>query len=120
MDIPQWIVAHFLAILGYLLAIILIPRILLERRHPGATIAWLLAIGLIPFLGVPVYFLIGGRKIRKISKEKNWDLRNKRSSAQVPDEYGLSATSRGIAHLLMYAGSFPRPGIIGLPLLMMA
>jgi hypothetical protein len=92
---------------------------LLERRHPGATIAWLLAIGLIPFLGVPVYFLIGGRKIKKISEEKNWDLRNKRSSAQVPDEYGLPSTSRRIAHLLMYAGSFPRPGIIGLPLLMM-
>ena len=107
MDIPQWIVAHFLAILGYLLAIILIPRILLERRHPGATIAWLLAIGLIPFLGVPLYFLIGGRKIKKVSEEKNWDLKYKLSSAQVSDEYGLSATSRGIAHLLMYAGSFP-------------
>jgi cardiolipin synthase len=107
MDIPQWIVAHFLAILGYLLAIILIPRILLERRHPGATIAWLLAIGLIPFLGVPVYFLIGGRKIKKISEEKNWNFTRKRSAAQVPDEYGLSATSRGIAHLLMRTGSFP-------------
>ena len=35
MNISQWIIAHFLEIAGYLLAIILIPRILLERRHPG-------------------------------------------------------------------------------------
>jgi len=63
MNVSQWIIAHLLEIVGYLLAIILIPRILLERRHPGATIAWLLAIALIPFIGVPLYFLIGGKRI---------------------------------------------------------
>ncbi len=59
MNISQWIIAHFLEIAGYLLAIILIPCILLERRHPGATVFWLLDIGLIPFIGVPLYFLSG-------------------------------------------------------------
>jgi len=56
MTVTNWTFVHFFEILGYLLAIILIPRILLERRHPGATLAWILAIGLIPYLGVPVYF----------------------------------------------------------------
>ncbi|HDJ28812.1 MAG TPA: cardiolipin synthase, partial [Proteobacteria bacterium] len=65
MIISHWIFAHFLEIVGYMLAIILIPRILLERRHPGATLAWILAIGLLPYVGVPLYFLIGGKRIKR-------------------------------------------------------
>ena len=72
MNVSQWLIAHSLEIAGYLLAIILIPRILLERRHPGATIAWVLAIGLVPYLGVPLYFLMGGRRIKKVRLQKDW------------------------------------------------
>ncbi len=65
----SWFFAHLLEIVGYLSAIILIPRILLERRHPGATLAWILTIGLLPYVGVPLYFLLGGRRIRKVVRE---------------------------------------------------
>ncbi|MBW1644881.1 MAG: cardiolipin synthase [Deltaproteobacteria bacterium] len=69
MSLANWFFAHLLEIVGYVSAIILIPRILLERRHPGATLAWILAIGLLPYVGVPLYFFLGGRRIKKVVRE---------------------------------------------------
>jgi len=107
MTVSQWIFAHFFEIIGYILAIILIPRILFERHHPGATIAWLLAIALIPFIGVPLYFLIGGKRIKRITREKDWGIRNMGTSAQDPDDGNLLSGGRKIAQLLTRAGTFP-------------
>ncbi|MBW2094116.1 MAG: cardiolipin synthase [Deltaproteobacteria bacterium] len=107
MDISQWLIAHSLEIAGYLLAIILIPRILLERRHPGATIAWVLAIGLVPYLGVPLYFLIGGRRIKKISLTKDWGRRGEKPNPDLPTLEVLPADNQEIAQLLVRAGTFP-------------
>ncbi len=36
--------------------------IILERRAPAATIGWIFALLLLPYVGIPVYFLVGPRK----------------------------------------------------------
>ena len=59
-----------LNIAGYIFAFLLIPRIILERRHPSATLAWMLGIALLPIFGVPLYFLIGVRRIRRHIRAK--------------------------------------------------
>jgi cardiolipin synthase len=59
-----------LDIAGYVFAFFLIPRIILERRHPSATLAWMLAIALLPLIGIPLYFLIGVRRIRRHIRAK--------------------------------------------------
>jgi cardiolipin synthase len=59
-----------LDITGYVFAFFLIPRIILERRHPSATLAWMLGIALLPLIGVPLYFLIGVRRIRRTIRAK--------------------------------------------------
>ena len=59
-----------LNIAGYVFAFLLIPRIILERRHPSATLAWMLGIALLPIIGVPLYFLIGVRRIRRNIRAK--------------------------------------------------
>jgi len=38
---------------------------LLERRSPAATLAWILALAVIPILGVPVYLALGPRRLRR-------------------------------------------------------
>ncbi|HPU98797.1 MAG TPA: PLDc N-terminal domain-containing protein, partial [Candidatus Hydrogenedentes bacterium] len=65
MDSLRVIVDHLLTVAGFLLAITLVLRVLGERRQPGGTMAWLLAILLIPYIGVPLYLLLGGRKLAK-------------------------------------------------------
>jgi len=64
------IAALVLSTAGYIFAFVLIPRIILERRHPSATVAWVLAIALLPVVGVPLYYLVGGRRIRRHIRAK--------------------------------------------------
>lgn len=66
----MWVVPHIFSILGFLLAVVLLSRIVRERRPPASTLAWLLCILLVPYLGVPLYLLIGGRKHRRLAARK--------------------------------------------------
>jgi cardiolipin synthase A/B len=66
-----WIIPHVFSVLGFLLAVLLLSRILREHRPPASTLAWLLAIVLVPYVGVPLYFLIGGRKHRRLAARKD-------------------------------------------------
>jgi cardiolipin synthase len=63
--------SHVLSILTLVLAVLLVARLLSERRQPSATFAWLLGIGLVPYVGIPLFLLFGGRKIRKLAREKD-------------------------------------------------
>jgi cardiolipin synthase len=65
-----WIIPHVFSVMGFLLAVFLLSRILREHRPPASTMAWLLAIVLVPYVGVPMYFLIGGRKHRRLAARK--------------------------------------------------
>ena len=64
------VLPHLLTVAGFLLAFFAIARLISERRQPSNTFAWLLAIAFIPYLGVPLYLLMGGRKIRRLAARK--------------------------------------------------
>jgi cardiolipin synthase len=64
-------IPHLLTVGGFLLALFLVARLLAEKRQPGNTFAWLLGIVLIPYLGVPLYLLFGGRKFRRLIERKS-------------------------------------------------
>ncbi|HZZ20820.1 MAG TPA: phospholipase D-like domain-containing protein [Opitutaceae bacterium] len=68
--VPGGLMAHFSTVAGFLLAFFLIARLMSERKAPANTFAWLLVIVFIPWLGVPLYLLLGGRKLRKLAKDK--------------------------------------------------
>ncbi len=54
---------HLLPSLGYLLALLLLARVITERRSHASVLAWILAISFVPYVGVPLYFMFGGRKL---------------------------------------------------------
>jgi cardiolipin synthase len=64
------VVRHALVVTGFFLAVIIVVRLLREHRAPGNTMAWLLAIILIPYVGVPLYLLFGGRKIGRVARHR--------------------------------------------------
>jgi cardiolipin synthase len=94
------------------LAIFLIARLVREKRQPGKTFAWLLAIILIPYVGVPLYLLFGGRKLKRLVAEKN------RLSPDIPDD-ALSAVydDYPIARAITSSGGSPPVGGNALSLL---
>ncbi len=61
----QLLIEHFFTIIGFLFAVFLILKIINEHRRPGGAISWVIAIIFAPYIGVPLYFILGGRKIAK-------------------------------------------------------
>jgi cardiolipin synthase len=78
---------------GYLLAFITMLRIVLQRREPTATLAWVLGIILLPYLGVLMYILVGRRRL-------NRQLRRRRVRAAVLEPH-LERLGEGVADLLV-------------------
>jgi cardiolipin synthase len=64
------ILTYLFFIISFLLAFVLIAHILMQKRTPSGTIAWLLIIVFLPYAGVPLYLFLGGRKMRRHASEK--------------------------------------------------
>ena len=69
--LPNSLVATLFSIAGFALALFLIARLMSEKRAPANTFAWLLIIVLVPWVGVPLYLLLGGRKLRRLAERKS-------------------------------------------------
>lgn len=65
-----WFLSHLVLLVGFLLAIPLIAQMVRQRRSPAGSLAWLLIMMLVPYLGVPLYLILGGRKMRRLAESK--------------------------------------------------
>lgn len=61
---------HVVAIATDVLVFGFVLSLLRQRRPAGSAIAWLLAVILIPYLGVPLYLVFGGRKLSRRASAK--------------------------------------------------
>ncbi len=62
--------SELLSVVSFLLALVFLAHILRTRRPPQSTIAWVLTILLVPYLGVPLYLMFGGRKMSRLARGK--------------------------------------------------
>ena len=62
--------SNLVFVLGLICAAIIISRVSQERRHPGHTLSWILIVVFLPFIGVPLYLIFGGRKSRRMARIK--------------------------------------------------
>lgn len=69
--LPNSLVATLFTIAGFTFALFLVARLMSEKRAPANTFAWLLIIVLVPWVGVPLYLLLGGRKLRRLAERKS-------------------------------------------------
>ena len=67
---PAWLLSQLLTSLGFVLALVLLAHLLRQKRSPVSTLAWLLTIILLPYIGVPLYLMFGGRKFQRIAGHK--------------------------------------------------
>ncbi len=98
------IASHFSMIAGVVMTVLIVPRMLRQRRSAASTIAWLLAIVLIPWLGFPAYLVLGGRKLGRAAMLKP-KLGSDELAAQLPpgqagadkllQSYGLPSARSG-------------------------
>ena len=67
----EGILTHVGLILGFLLAGLLVMHLIRQKQSPSGTIAWLLILVLLPYVGVPLYLMLGGRKLNRKAKRKS-------------------------------------------------
>ena len=65
-----FLLTNVFAIIGFVLALIIIRRAFTEKRTPSNFFAWLLVVLFSPLIGVPLYLMFGGRKSRKNTRVK--------------------------------------------------
>ena len=70
-DLPIYIVLTTLvSVMGFILSALIIWTLLHRHRSPTSTFAWLMAILLLPYVGIPLFLLLGGRKLDRIVEHK--------------------------------------------------
>jgi cardiolipin synthase len=104
--VPGGFLAHLSTIVGFLLALFFFARLMSERRAPANTFAWLLVVIFVPWLGVPLYLILGGRKLRRLVKDK------KALSADLPAmcQTDVSHVCAPVAKTVQGAGGFAPVG----------
>lgn len=98
--IYQFLVEHFFTVIGFLFAIFLLLKIISEHRRPGGAISWVVAILFAPYIGVPLYFIFGGRKIAK-------KINRKEPLYTIPDIKPEQSTKNPIERVLLSSGMPP-------------
>ena len=83
-------------ILSYLVTWVVIPHLLLLKKRPAATLAWLWAILFIPFLGAAFYCLFGTDRLKRRRLKHRSRFTAHPSRQRTPD----SATDEGTAILI--------------------
>lgn len=105
-EIFSFLVQHLIVVAAFILAVMLFTHVFRRQERSNTSIAWILAIILVPYLGVPAYLLFGDRKLRRLSrrKEKIYGLSSEPISGSQPSRprinrllasYGLPKSRSG-------------------------
>ncbi len=65
-----YLFSNFVTVAAILFALIVGGRLLIEKRAPSNIFAWCLLILFLPLIGIPLYFIFGGRKSRRLVRRK--------------------------------------------------
>ncbi|RFC43287.1 MAG: cardiolipin synthase [Verrucomicrobia bacterium] len=99
--LARGLLTDLLTIGGFILALLLVARLMSQKKAPANTFAWLLVIVLLPYVGVPLYLIFGGRKLRRLAARKaplTPHLPNPPVSASI-------YADRPVAHTIMSSGA---------------
>ncbi|MBI2734886.1 MAG: PLDc N-terminal domain-containing protein [Aquabacterium sp.] len=80
-------IEHGMLVLAGLLVYLTSTRITRQHRHPSAALAWVLTITLLPYIGIPLYLLIG---VRKVPRAQSRPRRPPASPAETATHWALS------------------------------
>ncbi len=102
--ITNGLLPHLLTVAGFLLAFFAIARLMSQRKQPGNTFAWLFAIAFVPYIGVPLYLIFGGRKVKQLAARKA------QLCPVIPNAATSPSADKSVARVLLLNGACPPIG----------
>ncbi len=89
-----------------------IPTVILERRRPAATIAWIFAFAFMPVIGFFAYLMLGRRRVRRSRRTRERQrLRHTEATREMANidalPPGLDPITRGLINLALNTASAP-------------
>ena len=69
-NLIYFLLIHLSAIIADVLVLGALGHMVYQRREPTSMIAWLLAIILLPYIAVPLYFIFRSRKLKRKTKSQ--------------------------------------------------
>jgi cardiolipin synthase len=69
-SLDYWLLPEITTHLGFLLALVFLAYLIRQKRSPASTMAWLLLVLFLPYVGVPLYLMLGGRKMSRMARKK--------------------------------------------------
>lgn len=84
------LISHAVGLLGFALAVLATVHMLAQRRTPQSTSARLVVMFVFPWLGVPLYLILGGRKMRELIESKR-ELALALKTTSIPPLNGIRA-----------------------------
>ena len=69
-SLDYWLLPELTTHLGFLLALVFLAYLIRQKRSPASTMAWLLLVLFLPYVGVPLYLMFGGRKMSRMARKK--------------------------------------------------
>ena len=101
----------------YFLTWLLIPYLLLQKKRPAATLAWIFAIILFPFVGPAIYLILGPDRLRRKRLKKQQRLESggihEKLESGPHDHHAVSMLGKldermtGLFHLLSRINELP-------------
>ncbi len=81
-----WITSIYaFIVIGVFMGVVTIVYMLKQRRSPQSSVAWLLGILICPWISVPLFMFMGGRKWRKLAERKGFLTVKERETEDVSD-----------------------------------
>lgn len=86
----HWLSIHGLITLGGLLVYVVTSHVLHQRRHPSAAIGWVLFMLLLPYAALPLYLLVGTRKLVRSSRSQCTVVQSHQEKTAWPSEVAIT------------------------------
>jgi cardiolipin synthase len=86
--------SHPFLVAVHVVGVLVAMRVLVTQRAPQSMMAWLLALIFAPWVAIPLYFLLGGRKFPRGAKGKHAPLRAPDGRAALPATHPASDVPR--------------------------
>lgn len=83
---PDLLLSHLAIVAVFAAGTLMVARLVRERRSPQSVLAWLLGSALVPYLGIPAYFIFGARRRRRLARARASESRPRLQPSEVARE----------------------------------